>query len=326
MDWTLTLTQADGSQLGYDEQGIPSGYATWFVFYIIALSVHVWAHYMRAPKFAPAIVRLYSLSLVLQTASLFCHACDWLTVASRGTGVPFFSILGSLLRVLAAISLWVLAALVANGYGVRTFAIDERANYASAALTLCALGAGCGFIGWNVTRDPANPERFTSAPALIVLLLLTFVFVAWFLVRLSWTLKAEAHTVKKALLFRLGAVLLGNFAILPFSEFVGGVTPVALALRVTLGFDLFLVACVQLALGIVLWPSRAADAFSVYDGSSEGGLLGLDELGGVKLEDGAGGVYAALDENDPVYGGGGAGEVAYVPSSEFAKTGYGNLL
>ena len=75
----------------------------------------------------------------------------------------------------------------------------------------------------------------------------------------------------------------------------GAVTPAWERTRIVTGFDLFFVLVINVALLWVLWPSRAADAFRVYDGSVAAAMLGDGSLLGGAGASGAG-FTAALDE------------------------------
>ncbi len=56
------------------------------------------------------------------------------------------------------------------------------------------------------------------------------------------------------------------------------------------GLDIFVITCINIATAWTLWPSNAADAFRVYDGSVAAAMLGGEDAG-----DGAD-FHSALDE------------------------------
>ena len=127
-EYTLTLTQADGGQLSFDEIGMPSTYGVFWLIYLVGGGVHVFLHYVRRPRFAPLLVLLLTGSLMLQLLSLTAHMIDWAQVSSRGVGLPFFEVTGGLFHLGAVFALWILAGLAANGFGITTFSLASRDN------------------------------------------------------------------------------------------------------------------------------------------------------------------------------------------------------
>ncbi len=76
----------------------------------------------------------------------------------------------------------------------------------------------------------------------------------------------------------------------PFSfPRAGAATPVYERTRVATGIDIFVIACINAATSWALWPSLAADAFRVYDGTAAAAMLGADIVDGTDF-------HAALDE------------------------------
>lgn len=213
-DWTLTLTQADGSQLSYDEVGLPSAYGVFWAVYLVGLAGHVYLHYARRPRFAPLLVLLLTWSLALQMLSLTAHMIDWARVVASGVGVPFFAIVGGLARVGASLTLWAMAGLAANGFGISTYALSSRDNWRGLALLASAIVSYLALIIWyTVTRDPASTSNIGSAWPAIILLAVTLLYLGWFIFRVRATIAGETHTLKRRVLLQLAFALGANFVV-----------------------------------------------------------------------------------------------------------------
>jgi hypothetical protein len=276
--YTLDLRLADGSQLGYDEIGMPAIYGVFWAIYLVGTLAHAYVHYWRAPRFAPVLVKFFTGSLALITVSLFCKMIDWSTAASNGVGVPAMSMIGDLLRVASLMALWIVCALAASGYGIVTYKLDEK-NYAWVGwlLLVSLLVAYLTLvIYFAVDVDPRSSGSFGSIWPAITLLAITLMYAGWWSWKIRATYTAEVNTTKKVLLKRLGYALVGNFFVLPVAYIVGAATPVYERTRVATGFDIFIITCINAASVWALWPSNAQDAFRVYDGSTSVAMLGSD--------------------------------------------------
>lgn len=280
MAWSLELTQADGNQLSYDELGLPEAYGCFWAITAALFGLHLWSHYFRGERFAPAIVRWFTASLALYSLTLFCRMIDISTVKSNGVGVPFFAVTGEIFRLLSLMTLWVVAALAANGVGVVTRGINEKGyNWVGYGLLGCIL---LGYITLAIYAaldlDPRVNVSVGSVWPAITLLILTLAYFAWWGWKTRVTILAEVNTVKRRILWLIACALAGNFWILPFALMVGAATPDYLRARVTTGIDTFLITVLYGALTYVLWPGRAQEAFrSFADATSLAGMLGLDD-------------------------------------------------
>ena len=214
LDYTVTALQADGGQLSYDEIGMPSAYGCFFALYLIGLAVHIYFHYVRRPRFAPLLVLLLTWSLVLSLLSLLCHTIDWANVSSKGVNIPFFSVVGGLLRIAASMTLWCMAGLAANGFGITTYSLGAKENIRGLGLTAGALVTYLALIiYYSVSRDPASTSALGGAWPAIVLLGVTLAFMGWFIFRIRATLLGETHTLKRKVLAQLAYTLGSQFLV-----------------------------------------------------------------------------------------------------------------
>ncbi len=297
--FTVTLKQANGDQLSYDEVGLPAVYAVFFVVAAVQLGAHVWKHYTREEQFAPLIVKLLTLMLIFHTISDFSHMVEWALVANTGKGSTFLAVTAALLRLVGQSTLWVLAALAAVGHGISSSESNWRAHincsYTSlrgivllAALILTYLIIAIVYAA-NSNAAPTRATAGGGAAAGIILLGLTIGFIVWFFVTMRATKAAEISLTKKAMLDRLTYVLAAAMVVLPLVElisarrnfrdagathlarvlhspppippFAGVATPSYESLRVVVGMDMFFLSAINAAFIWILWPERAADAF-----------------------------------------------------------------
>lgn len=315
--YTLDLRQADGTLLGYDELGMPSIYAAFWILNLLILLPHALRHYFpvyfpailgklkNQKPFAPAMVRWLTLSLVLFSLSSMFHMIDWAQVASTGVGNTGCRLIADFLRIASLMALWVLCALAATGYGIITYNMSEK-NY--------------NWLGWILLATIlilylalailiALPSQLTLTatgglasiwPGL-TLLVVTILYAAWWFWKIRSVTTAEVNTTKKQLLWDLTKYLSLNFFVLPFAFFISAVTPAWERTRIATGFDLFVITCINIALCYVLWPSNAQDAFRVYDGSTSIAMLSLGmagdgEIGAIGVGGGPGDFHSALDQ------------------------------
>jgi hypothetical protein len=289
--YTLTLTQADGNQLSYDQIGMPAINGCFWAVYLLGFLAHVWAHYLRQTKHYPLLVIFFTASLGLEMLSLFAHMIYWAGAQANGVGIPFFLGVGAFLRIVASMALWMTCGLAAIGYGVSSFSLSlkDRANWRPVLLLTALLCCYIGLAAWHVAdQDPQSTQAVTSTGPAIALLVFTLIYAGWFYWRLRATYRAEITPAKKTLLWRLGLALGANFWVLPIAAIVGAATPPYEALRVSTGIDVFLITAVNAATAYVLWPSVSADAFRSFDGAAAAAMLGASSGG----DD----VMAGLDE------------------------------
>lgn len=293
--YTLTVTQADGNQLGYDEMGIPAIYGVFWSFLLVTLAVHVWASYFRKPVLAPALIRVFTIGLSLHMLSNFFHMINWSVIASKGTANVGLEVCGALLRLAANIAVWVLAAVAAIGYGVSTYSFGDwreksnlRGLIALGALVITYTVVALVYAAKRSNPSDASPDK-GAAVAAIFILVETIVYIIWFFRRIRATIAAEVSVPKKAFLKQLMVAMACLFVVLPFAEMLLVVVPDYEALRVTIGVDQFFTWAVYAALAFyVLWPARAADCFRVFDGTVAASMLGggdFTETGGVSLDE-----------------------------------------
>lgn len=317
--YSLDLRQADGTLLGYDELGMPSIYAAFWILNLLILLPHILRHYFplyfpailekikNQKPFAPAMVRWLTLSLILFSLSSMFHMIDWAQVSSTGVGNIGCRLIADFLRIASLMALWVLCALAATGYGIITYNMSEK-NYnwlgwillATILILYLALAVLVALPSTQQLSLTSNGGLASVWPAL-TLLVVTILYAAWWFWKIRSVTAAEVNTTKKQLLWNLTKFLSLNFFVLPFAFFISAVTPAWERTRIATGFDLFVITCINIALCYALWPTNAQDAFRVYDGSTSIAMLSLGmagdgEIGAIGVGGGPGDFHSALDQ------------------------------
>jgi len=229
--FSVTATQANGSKLSYEEQGLPAIYGTFFVFTLIPLALHMWAHFFRPlpsnyPSIRPKIVQVLILLLSFHLLSDFFHMIEWVIVDSTGKDSgAFLGAIGGLLRLAALGTLWVFAAFIATGYGITTNkipSIRESKNYRGAILlaSLIVFGLTATLVYAFAPRNPGDSARGSSSQIALAFLLMAFIlgYLAWFVWSARITIAEEPLLPKKQLLTWLLWTTVASILTLPFAE------------------------------------------------------------------------------------------------------------
>ena len=243
--YTLTLKQADGSHLSYEEVGIPAVYGVFWAWTMCLAGAMVWALFFAAkpatfPKELPLLTRVLLVTLVLHALSNLAHLIEWSYLSS--TGKPsgaFLAVVGGLLRLAAVAAGWVMAAVIASGYGVSTMSVgtykEEKNIKGVVALSALILVGFILSVYFGATASAAgggagNPKfgcPSTSAGnaggiwAGLIFLALTFTYLAFVVIRWRATIAAEASLPRKTLLTWCGYNVIASFFILPLAEIIG---------------------------------------------------------------------------------------------------------
>lgn len=269
MSYTLTATQSDGSELSWDERGLPALYGVvWSVLMLLA-AAHVGRHYFLAPRFAPTAVLVYSAALGTFQLSCLLALVQWTVLDSDGT-FPAAVVIASLaLRCASHLLLIGLGVLLANGYGIVTYSLRTMRNlFALAIWGLFAVAYVAASIFRVINLDATQPNPDVSDWPAIVLIVLFCAFLLWLALALRRTIVNETRTDKRAVLFWAGAALCAFCMILPVVEVAGGLSSAVNRTRVRAIVDGSLHVLVFLWLAWTVWPSRARSAFRVSDGST----------------------------------------------------------
>ena len=228
--FTVTLQQANGDQLSYEEIGLPAVYAVFLVVAVAQLGVHTWKHYVQGAIFAPLIVRCLTLLLSLHAYSDFAHMVDWALVANSGKGSTFLAVTAGLFRLFAEVAMWVLAFFAAVGHGISSSDANWRKHLdCKSFANLRGVLLLAGIIVTYLVVASVYAASGNSAPtrtaggsvwAAIVLLALVIGYCIWFFFTMRATRAAEISVPKKTMLERLTYVIGGALIILPLVELI----------------------------------------------------------------------------------------------------------
>jgi hypothetical protein len=228
--FTVDAKQADGSELSYEEQGLPLTYGIFWAIATAQLAFHVWKHYLSGIVFAPALVRALTATLSLHAASDLLHLIEWAGVAKTGRGSVGLAALAGLLRLGAQATMWASAALSAVGFGISSAESTWRADFkawvidnwrgalAFAALVITYLVTAMIYAvaGAAATSRTASPNAWPA----VVLIALTISYIAWFIRRSALTQAAEISLAKRSILLKLTWAFAASFLVLPCAEFL----------------------------------------------------------------------------------------------------------
>jgi hypothetical protein len=231
LGYTLTATQANGSQLSYEEQGLPAIYACFWIMMAGTVLAHAWAHFLAPlpadyPKgVRPPLVIALTVALALHAVSDTFHLIEWAVVdqTGRDSGM-FLAALGGLTRLFALSAIWVMMAFIATGYGITTRSVRlmENNNWRGALLLgiLVTLGLTSTLLYATATRAPSAAPDKAAAGVGLTLFFFTIGYLVWFVRRTRLTIADEVSLPKKALLQMLMWVTLGTSLVLPLAEFL----------------------------------------------------------------------------------------------------------
>lgn len=232
--YLIDARQTDGSQLSYNEQGLPALYGVFFALAAAQLAFHVYTHYRRGARFAPGLVRAFTATLALHCMSDMLHMIDWAAVSSTGKSNVNLAAVAGVFRLAAQTSQWTAAALVAVGFGITSaemaWFVDFKAwaivHYKGVVLftslvlvyffvAVVYAGGNTGTLGGGGRTDGGN------AAAAVMLVVLTLAYILWFARKSAATRAAEVNLTKRALLTRLTTAYALCFITLPVAEFFG---------------------------------------------------------------------------------------------------------
>ena len=141
VSYSLTWTQASGSQLGYDEVGIDAMYVTVVLLWGAAIALRCWFRRrdgMRGVLLpADPLARTMGAAAVLWFVMGFCGMVHWSTYAGDGVGVPGFALAAEAAGLASYLALTRVVISVANGfYIVNDGARHRKADIAFAGIVV----------------------------------------------------------------------------------------------------------------------------------------------------------------------------------------------
>jgi len=283
LDYDITFTNPYGNdkwikEFSCDEVGLQGLYIFYFIFYVIAGLTHAWAVYslIRASAYH-SVVKLLSVSLVLEGVSVFCLFIHYSVYQNDGVGSPFLAGTGDFLNLVAQLVFILLLILVAKGWTITKSRIEDR------TIVLAGLGALSAaylalFIWEHVGLNPASTKYIYQSPPGIIILVLRALAMLWFVWCLRGTYIEENHPSKRQFYLWFGATYVAWFAALPLIALIATGVPAWSELRVV---TVMYVTANALALGgmqFLLWPSRANEYFQISSRLDLAGTIPYDAI------------------------------------------------
>uniref|UniRef100_K3W6S0 GPR180/TMEM145 transmembrane domain-containing protein n=1 Tax=Globisporangium ultimum (strain ATCC 200006 / CBS 805.95 / DAOM BR144) TaxID=431595 RepID=K3W6S0_GLOUD len=267
--YRIHMTQANGSELPVQQQGMPVIYALMAVLSGIAALVQTIAArgLRKSESFHPImklltmVVFFFSLSNVL----LFLHFYAYMF---NGVGVPLFSYSAKMMQVFVRVGTILLAMLVAKGWTINSVALEGQEKLS--CLMISILGLYLSMAMWYlIWLDPASTLYiYDSWPGIGICVLLLGALI-WFVNTILETRSYEEASAKRRFFLQIACLFSVYIVALPvivllasfLSPWVREKTVAAISTSVEL--------CVYTALIYLLWPSRAPRYFErLYSVSS----------------------------------------------------------
>jgi len=265
-------------EFSFDEQGLEGLYLFYFIAYLIGGAVHAYAVYVliQSRSYHP-IVRLLTITIVLEFFSVFFNFIHYGVYAGNGVGVPGLHGIGNFLDIMAQVIFILILILIAKGWAItKTQLEDRKANLIMIIILFLAYTAL--FIWQNLGMDHASDIYVYESPPGIVVIVIRAIAMVWFLYCLRSTFAEENHPTKRKFYLWFGVSYLVWFSILPL------ITVIAAAVdpwvRMKTVFILYVTSnAVALAgLGFLLWPTRANEYFQISSHLDIAGTIPYDTI------------------------------------------------
>lgn len=267
VDYTVTMEQIDGSQLGVNEDGLFLLYIIMFFVWGVALMGQAWASrwLWRARTFHP-IIKLFTMSIFWWFLFTTCEMMHWAAFAGNGVGIPFIEGIGRVCEVLGRVTFILLVMLIAKGWTISSTVLTERPQLLGAVALLLLVYIILAI--WDLAgRDPASTLYvYDSAPGVIICLLHVAVLV-WFVLRVNKSFREEVHTEKRKFYWRFGLVYSFWFISLPIVVIIGAIDAPWSRQKTVESLIMVVNTFWFGALGWMLWPSRANRYFEIQQDS-----------------------------------------------------------
>jgi hypothetical protein len=250
-------------QFSFDEQGLLQLYIFFFLFYVVLCAFHSWGvfQFIKRDAYHP-ILRLLTSALALELFSNMFLLIHYGVYKDNGVGVVGLKGIGELLNMGAELVLMFMLILVAKGWAITTNYLTDR-NLLLLLMGMLLLAYLALFIWDNSGRDSASTLYFyESVPGIFVLILrsLTWLWFAWCLKK---TLALETLPEKRTFYIFFGIACTLWFLLLPLFVIIATAMEAWYREKVITSMTSSLNALALVAFTYLLWPTRAADYFSI---------------------------------------------------------------
>lgn len=262
-DFELTfLNQPGNSQYSVAQYGLWETYGVNLIVNAVVLFVVVTA--LRQLTVTPIVLRLYTISILLHAGSCLLLLVHWATFGKDGMGVPALVAIGDVLEVLSIAMFWMMAALVAVGFGISVHTLEQHSVRVGLSLTAALILVYLAFSVWYaLAKDPASSAyEYDSLPGAAIVCV-NIGFFAWWALKLrsTWVVEFQAH--KRSVYVKFAIVVGSYFFITPATVAAGTLVQPWVRQRVTLGVLTCFRGVVNLALAYLFWPTTSERFFRV---------------------------------------------------------------
>lgn len=254
-------------------------YVAFFVFYLVVLGAHAYSAWQlfRTEALHP-IVRLVSVTVILQFFSVLFYMIHYTTLQRNGIGVEGLKAFADLLNMLMDLSVILIIILVSKGWAVTTNVIPKRdATIILVLMALLTVLYLALFIWDYATADSAIIYYFYQSVPGIMILVIRMLVGGWFLWNIYQTLKLETLPDKRHFYVRWAIAMGSWIVLLPLVVLIWGSQHVWIRLMAITVLQEIIDLAIIVFLIIHTWPSLARRYFSVMPGKT---LLGYYFLSG----------------------------------------------
>jgi len=227
-DYAFEFRQADGSQLSYDETGLPTFRLIMLFVWGAMTALHVAVTYAYSP-WKPAQLRWLTVPMAMEVLAQTLLTAHWMTKEGNGVGSPGSEAVSRGLHELALMAVWSILVATSGGTGVvrrQLFGSDNLTSMVGLLATLGIFVMELVLVLWyELARDPSSTEFIFDSGAGITVVVLQTGLGLWFLVTARWIFFASSDPDMRDWVKRLAVVGMPAFLVLPIAAIVGAATP-----------------------------------------------------------------------------------------------------
>jgi len=270
LDYTMTLLQPDpgmNQQFSCDETGVLLMYILFTILFTIGTVVHLYGDFQlfRARALHP-IIRLLTISILLELFSLLFFMIANAIFASNGVGSPFLSVVAQVFDWLSTLIFMLLLILIAKGWGITFPTLSHFQEQKKILLGMLGLFLALYIVlfFWGLFGiDPASAIYLYSSVPGIIYLCVRFLTMLYFMWCLQQTVREDSDSTKRVfyMIFGLGYILW--FLALPIIVLISLAVAVWVRAKIVTAIYLCTMTLGFAIIGFLLWPSRASRYFQV---------------------------------------------------------------
>jgi hypothetical protein len=259
--YSLNWTQPDGSAVSYDDRALLAIDWTFFVFYFIVLGSTIFFNFIQHKEMGQQpLIRIYGLVLLLFWLAFFCDGIHWAVYPRNGYGVPFFSVLSTIILYFGRIVWIFLLILLAHGWSITRVALPDRKILFGILGALLLVFIVLFFWQEFGVNSATLSSAYASVPGGLYLFVITAtgLYFGW----TCWsTLKETVQADKKSFFILFGGIYLAWFLSIPIvAAIVTSLDPWNRT-STQVGVETTITFCAHAVLAFLLLPSRASKYF-----------------------------------------------------------------